>query len=287
MGRDAWGMEWSRPLMPVMAPSAGRTRWDNTACGRPRRGHSDGCRHRGHAQRARGAALDAADYPCHGQPDARGLERTRRLGRVCGLSAPRGASAFRYDGYQYGLPGQPWWRSRGVARSTPPAGLHRRSAQSTARPAAAGPDERPQIRYLGPKCRGRLGLLSQRGCKESDWIHGNKQRLHRQQRCAHTGWQDARAPATDKSLTKLRAALSQQMRYVSTGQGNGEAKAIFDDVGGGEHGSNHTTLLPRKARRLSTGASGACHARLQSKVGAIFILGTIVASKKHGTNNHE
>ena len=48
-----------------------------------------------------------------------------------------------------------------------------------------------------------------------------------------------------------------------------------------------TTLLPRKARRLSTGASGACHARLQSKVGAIFILGTIVASKKHGTNNHE
>jgi len=60
---------------------------------------------------------------------------------------------------------------------------------------------------------------------------------------AHTGWNNARAlPKPDESLAKLKAALNQQLHYVSTGSGNAEASAIFDDIGAGPHGANNGHL---------------------------------------------
>jgi len=105
---------------------------------------------------------------------------------------------------------------------------------------------------------------------------------------AHTGWQTARAP-TDKSLAKLKVALNQQLHYVSTGAGNAQAMAIFDDIQESPHGANNHHLhkiakhtpkdkSPKQSLHYVSGADGA------AGVGAIF--DGIAADKKHGANNH-
>jgi len=105
---------------------------------------------------------------------------------------------------------------------------------------------------------------------------------------AHTGWQTARAPV-DKSLAKLKVALNQQLHYVSSGAGNAEAAAIFDDIEAGPHGANnhHLTKIakhtpkdksPKQSLHYVSGQSAA------AGVNAIF--DDIATDKKHGANNH-
>jgi len=107
---------------------------------------------------------------------------------------------------------------------------------------------------------------------------------------AHTGWSNARAPVLDKSSAKLEAALNQQLRYVSTGAGNAEAAAIFDDIKTGAHGANNHGLhkiakhtpkdfkAPEQSLHYVSGAAGAA--------GVDGIFDGMAADKKHGANNH-
>jgi hypothetical protein len=114
---------------------------------------------------------------------------------------------------------------------------------------------------------------------------------------AHVGWQTARrnqaalqfarAPA-DKSLDKLQAALNQQLHYVSTGAGNAQAMAIFDNIQDSAHGANNHGLhkiAKHTPKDKSTKQSLRYVSGEEAAAGVNNIFDNIQDSA-HGANNH-
>ena len=244
-------MEWSRPLMPVMAPSAGRTRWDTTrlvaglAAGTVMAAAIVGMLNARAGPHSTLQIIPVMDSPMLG--DWNGHEgwgesvdyQRQEEPRPFGTMGTNTAFLGSHDGAHVG------WPARRLQQGFIGA-LHKaRRGQLQLVPMSA-------LKYdtWVPNAEAASDFYPSAGAKNPIGSMGTNNAFIGSSDGSHTGWQDARAPATDKSLTKLRAALNQQMRYVSTGQGNGEAKAIFDVVGGGEHGSNHHHLAAKKSKKI-------------------------------------
>ena len=244
-----FGMQRSRPLMPVMAPSAGRTRRDTTrlvaglAAGTVMAAAIVGMLNARAGPHSTLQIIPVMDSPMLG--DWNGHEgwgesvdyQRQEEPRPFGTMGTNTAFLGSHDGAHVGWPARRLQQGIGVHKA--------RRGHLQLVPMSA-------LKYdtWVPNAEAASDFYPSAGAKNPIGSMGTNNAFIGSSDGAHTGWQDARAPATDKSLTKLRAALSQQMRYVSTGQGNGEAKAIFDDVGGGEHGSNHHHLAAKKSKKI-------------------------------------
>ena len=243
-------MERSHPLMPGMAPLAGRTRRDTTrlvaglAAGTVMATAIVGMLNARAGPHSTLQIIPVMDSPMLG--DWNGHEgwgesvdyQRQEEPRPFGTMGTNTAFLGSHDGAHVGWPARRLQQGIGV--------LHKaRRGQLQLVPMSA-------LKYdtWVPNAEAASDFYPSAGAKNPIGSMGTNNAFIGSSDGAHTGWQDARAPATDKSLTQLGAALSQQMRYVSTGQGNGEAKAIFDDVGGGEHGSNNRHLAAKKSRKL-------------------------------------